>query len=388
MYFSERTHWEPAEDAFARAALESGTQVRWDLTTANPTACGLAPSAAEILPILASEASASYAPEPMGMLVARSAVSAYYRDRGTTIDAAQLCITTSTSEAYSFLFRLLCDPGDEVLAARPSYPLFDLLARLDDVRLGAYPLQYEHGFGSGETQGWSLDLPALERAITPRTRAILAVHPNNPTGHYVREDERAALVALCAKQNLALIVDEVFLDYAHGEGSPPRSFAGEQGCLCFVLSGISKVCALPQMKVAWMAVSGPAAPRAEALRRLEIVADTFLSMNAPAQHALSTWLGTATKTQARIRRRLRTNLEALDRRLQGSLGSRLALDGGWTAVLRVPRYVEGEPFAIAALKQGVLVQPGAFYGLSEGHCVVSLLSEERLWQEGLAQLPL
>lgn len=388
MYFSERTSWEPAADPFTQAVTHAGLQVQWDLTVANPTVCGLAPSPGAILSTLSAPASMIYSPDPFGMSVARSAVANYYAERHVPVLSEQICLTTSTSEAYSFLFRTLCDAGDEVLAARPSYPLFDVLAKVEDVRLGGYPLQYEHGFGSGATQGWGLDLYALQRAVTPRTRAVLAVHPNNPTGNFIRDEERAALVAFCAERRLALIVDEVFLDYTHEPWRRVRSFAGEEGCLCFVLSGISKVCALPQMKVSWMAVSGPEALRAEALRRLEIVADTFLSLNAPAQHALGTWLGTAAATQALIRKRLRDNLQMLDERLRGSMGSRLVLEGGWTAVLRAPRYVDGDLFAVAALRRGVLVQPGIFYGLGEGHCVVSLLTEPQIWRDGLAQLPL
>ena len=201
---------------------------------------------------------------------AREAISLYYRDHGTTVDPDQIFLTTSTSEAYSFLFRLLCDPGDEVLIGQPGYPLFDFLARLDDVRLVAYELFYDHG--------WHLDLESLRRRITPRTRAITLVHPNNPTGHFTAPAERAAIEELCREHGLALIVDEVFLDYAHPGCEGVKSFAtGSHAVPTFVLSGLSKVAALPQMKAAWIACFA----EPEALQRLEIISDTFLSMSAP-----------------------------------------------------------------------------------------------------------
>ena len=231
-----------------------------------------------------------------------------------------------------------------------------------------------------------LDLAGLAKRITARTRAVVVVHPNNPTGNYASREEREALVALCAERGLALIVDEVFLDYAL-RGKAGGTFAGEVGCLCFVLSGLSKVCALPQMKASWIVASGPEGLVGEALRRLEIVADTFLSMNALVQFALGAWLRDRSGVQGAIRRRMVENVAALDARLAGSLGSRLALEGGWTAVLRVPRFVDGEEFAMAALRRGVLVQPGVFYGLPEGRCVVSLLTEPAVWRWGLASLP-
>jgi len=238
------------------------------------------------------------------MRSAREAVAGYYADHGAAVAADELILTTSTSEAYSFLFRLLCDPGDEVLAAQPSYPLFDFLADLDDVRLKAYPLFYDHG--------WSIDLHSLEQAITPRTRAVLVVHPNNPTGQYVSGSERAALQELCARRGLALIVDEVFLDYRVAETAQARanavSFtAGEHAALTFVLSGMSKIAALPQMKASWVAVKDPAQARQEAMQRLEVIADTFLSMSAPVQLALPHWLANRGEIQRQILERVRAN---------------------------------------------------------------------------------
>ena len=322
------------------------------------------------------------------MVVAREAVAAYYRDHRAHVSIEQICLTTSTSEAYSFLFRLLCDPGDEVLIAQPSYPLFDLLARLDDVVLREYPLFHE----PGSAGGWSIDFDALSALAGQRTRAVIVVHPNNPTGNYVRRSERRHLETFCAERGLALIVDEVFLDYClEGDADAPEhpeTFATGTGCLSFVLSGISKVCALPQMKVSWVITMGPAELVAEAMRRLEIVADTFLSMSAPVQIALGAWLRNRGTTQSAIRQRLRENLAVLDRRLAGSAGDRFSVEGGWTSVLRVPRHVRGEEFAFAAMQAGVFVQPGEFYGLPSGRCVLSLITEPCKWREGLTRLPI
>ncbi len=386
MRFSERTAWEPGLNAWAAmaAAVRGGGGELLDLTQANPTTCGLAPAGAEVLGPLAAEGALRYTPDALGMAAARGAVAAYYRDHGAEVCPERICLTASTSEAYGFLFRLLCDPGDEVLIARPSYPLFDLLARVEDVQLREYPLFCEPGCRGEEV--WSLDCEALRAAVTARTRAVVVVHPNNPTGNYVSAADRTALEAICAEYGLALIVDEVFLDYALGAEAPP-TFATGTRCLCFVLSGLSKVCALPQMKVAWMVACGPDAHVREAMRRLEIVADTFLSVNAPGQVALPSWLQGRAAVQGRILERLRGNLAVLDEQLRGTQADRLGLQAGWTAVLRVPRVVDGKEFALAAMERGVLVQPGSFYGLPEGRCVVSLLTEPEVWRRGLARLP-
>lgn len=394
MHFSNRTGWEPGENEWAQALRKeraSGREVI-DLTVSNPTACGLEPGGADLLRPLADAGALRYDPDPLGMPRAREAVAQYYCDHGAKVSLERLCLTTSTSEAYSFLFRLLCDPGDEVLIARPSYPLFDLLAQLDDVVLREYPLFYEPGALAPGGGAWTIDLHALESAITERTRAIIAVHPNNPTGNYVSAEERRALRSLCARRDLALIADEVFLDYSICDGEDSRgdrrSFAGEESeCLCFVLSGLSKICALPQMKLSWIATLGPELLVRDALERLEVIADTFLSVNAPTQFALPSWLAARTATQERIRVRLRSNLEALDERLRGSLAGRLNVEGGWTVVLRVPSTVQGEEFALAAMGRSVVVQPGAFYGLGAGYCVLSLLTPPEIWARGLEMLP-
>ena len=391
MRFSARTGWELGENALTaklRQRRAGGGEV-FDLTASNPTACGFLYEAEALLTPLASPAALEYEPEPFGLERTRAAVAEYYRDHGAEVPVERICLTTSTSEAYSYLFRLLCDPGDEVLIARPSYPLFDFIARLDSVVLREYPLQYDPGASAASAHAWTIDFEALRAAITKRTRAIVVVHPNNPTGNYAADVEREKLENLCAEHQLALIVDEVFLDYAIYPGARPRTFASSNGpALCFVLSGLSKVCALPQMKLSWIVACGPVHALRVALARLEIVADTFLSVNAPTQAALPSWLNARHHLQDQIRERVRRNLSALDERLQGTHADRLALEGGWTAVLRVPREAEGQPFAEAALDRGVLVQPGEFYGLPEGRAVVSLLSLPEVWDCGLKLLPI
>jgi alanine-synthesizing transaminase len=375
--WSARTRWDLGETPWARevARLRAAGGQLWDLTASNPTTCGFIYDAASTLGPLRDQEAMHYEPDPRGLRTAREAVSGYYRDHGASVDAEQIFLTASTSEAYSFLFRLLCDPGDEVLIGQPGYPLFDFLARLDDVQLVPYELFYDHG--------WHLDLEALRRGVTPRTRAIALVHPNNPTGHFTRPGERAAIEELCREQGLALIVDEVFLDYGLGGHQPGQSFAtGSHSVPTFVLSGLSKVAALPQMKAAWMACF--AAP--EALQRLEVICDTFLSMSAPIQHALPAWLSQRGVPQGQIRERLERNLATLDAiLLRQTLVTRLDVEAGWYAVLRCPGLQPEEETALDLLRErAVVVHPGGFFGFSgQGWLVVSLLAPEGDFTSGV-----
>jgi aspartate/methionine/tyrosine aminotransferase len=383
--------------------MDSGVDPRvdpvWDLTASNPTRCGFEYDAEAVLRALRQPSALDYDPNPKGILSAREAVARYYAEHlsaseqvaaserasagadSQTLDPEHIFLTTSTSEAYSFLFRLLCDPGDEVLIAQPSYPLFDFLADLDDVRLVAYPLFYDYG--------WHLDPAALRERITPRTRAIALVHPNNPTGHFTKAAERAALEEICAERGLALIVDEVFLDYPL-EGSMQPSFnAGEHPALTFVLSGLSKVAALPQMKAAWIACFGPEPALGEALARLEVIADTFLSMNAPVQAALPDWLAGSAELQGQIRGRTKRNLRILDEAFPtGGPVTRLIAEAGWYAVLRIPALATDEETALALLRERkVAVHSGDFFGLGpSGWLVVSLLPEEAMFSNGIKQI--
>lgn len=372
--FSSRTSWDLGESSFARSIREARAAGRplLDLTASNPTACGFTYDRDAILAPLSDPRALDYDPDPRGMLFARQAVSAYYADHSAAVDPAAINLTTSTSEAYGYLFRLLCNAGDEILVPQPSYPLFDYLADLQDVRLQPYPLFYDYG--------WWIDLALLEQRITSRTRAILLVHPNNPTGHATRRHERERLEAICLRHNLALIVDEVFLDYPHPSSAVESFTLGPHPALTFVLSGISKIAALPQMKVGWIASLGPADLRDEALARLEVIADTFLSMNAPAQYALPHWLGSRAKIQQQILQRVSSNLDTLRR----SSLTALASDGGWSNILRLPRLgLETHDL----LDAGVIVHPGSFYGIAEpGRIVVSLITPEEVFRTGIAQI--
>jgi len=320
----------------------------------------------------------TYDPDPRGMRSAREAVAGYYADHSAEVDPDHVVLTTSTSEGYGYLFRLLCDAGDEVLVAQPSYPLFDFLADLQDVRLRSYPLFYDFG--------WWIDFAELERRIGPRTKAIVVVHPNNPTGHVTGAAERQKLEEICARNGLALIVDEVFLDYpVGGEGGDARleSFAtGSHAVLTFVLSGMSKVAGLPQMKVAWIAGFGPDEVRLEAMGRLEVVADTFLSMSAPVQLALPIWLLGRHGIQRQIRARVRENL-GLARKAALEV---LRTEAGWSAIVRLPlRGGRGDIAGELLAEAGVVVHPGSFYGIGEpGRIVVSLIGRTEEFAEGVA----
>src|SRR3984957_2289549 len=301
--FSARTGWDVVESEFAKAIREARASGRrlLDLTVSNPTACGFEYDIAGILGALGDRRTMVYDPDPRGMRSAREAVGGYYADHGAEVDPDSVVMTTSTSEGYGYLFRLLCDARDEVLVAQPSYPLFDFLADLEDVRLRSYPLFYDYG--------WWIDFAELERRIGPRTRAIVVVHPNNPTGHATGAVERGKLEEICVRHGLALIVDEVFLDYPLGETRLESFALRPHPVLTFVLSGMSKIAGLPQMKVGWIAGFGPEGVRRETMGRLEVIADTFLSMNAPAQLALPVWLAGGGEIQRQILERVRGNLK-------------------------------------------------------------------------------
>jgi alanine-synthesizing transaminase len=351
----------------------------YDLTISNPTRCGFAYLTEDLLRPLGDAAGLAYDPQPCGLMSARESVAGYYADHGTEVGPEQLVLTASTSESYSFLFRLLCDAGDEVLIAQPGYPLFDFLAALDDVRLRTYPLFYDHG--------WWIDMAELERAITPQTRAIVVVHPNNPTGHWTSDGERRALEEICARHGLALIVDEVFLDYLLRDSGDARSFArGPHPALTFVLSGLSKICGLPQMKAAWIAAFGPEGERHESMGRLELIADTFLSLSTPVQLAMPKWLGLRAEIQREILERVRANLSTLEEiaRAEPERLQVLGTDAGWSAVIGLPRCVGEADFAERMVRErGVILHPGSFYGMGGTRAVVSLIGSPDEFLEGI-----
>jgi alanine-synthesizing transaminase len=372
--FSRRTEWELSPNALSRALASrraaGGSVV--DLTITNPTEVGLR-HPPPFFAGLVDSASASYAPEPFGLRRAREEVAAYYRERGSACDPAATWLCASTSEAFGYLLALLCDPGDAVLVPRPGYPLLDYLAALSGVRLVPYPLRFDGR--------WQVDLPALREAVRgePRARAIIATSPGNPTGAVLAKTELPEVEGVCAERELALVVDEVFLDYPldPASGGLPSAL-GARACLCFVLSGLSKVALLPQWKLAWGATCGPQRLVERALERLALIADTFLSVSTPAQLALPRIFAAAPELQARVRARTGANLAALARALAGGAASLRAGAGGWAAVLRLPALagLDDEAWALALLEHaGVLVHPGALYDLDGCHCVVSLLPE-------------
>ena len=378
MRFSSRTSWNTEESELARAhrlRAEAGLPIA-DLTASNPTRCRFE-YPPDLLQALLDPRALDYDPQPKGMLSARHAVCSYYADHGVALDPAQIVLATSTSEAYSYLFRLLCNPGSEVVVLQPGYPLFDFVATLDDVRLQAAPLVYDHG--------WQIDPETIRRAITPQTRAIVLVHPNNPTGHFTKPWEAVELAHLCREFDLSLIVDEVFLDYSISEAA--RSFAsGLEGVPVFVVSGLSKIAGLPQMKAAWIIGTGP--ERAAAIDRLEIIADTFLSMNAPIQGALPAWLAGRHAIECQIRERVTANLAELDAQLAHLPAvERLAVEGGWCAVLRIPAIAPDEKTVLELLQRGVWLHPGHFFGMPEsGWLVTSLLTPRTEFSTGVTTL--
>jgi aspartate/methionine/tyrosine aminotransferase len=380
--FSERTNWKLDSNRLSEALArrrQSGQPIL-DLTASNPTTCGFRYHSGSLLRALSDPKAIVYDPDPRGLLVARRAIVDYYASHQVQVGIDDLILTTSTSEAYSFLFRLLCNPGDEVLVPEPSYPLFAYLAQIQDVKLVPYALLYDHG--------WQIDFHALQNLITGRTRAVIVVHPNNPTGHFTSPSEILELNRICAARDLAIISDEVFLDFAIDQPAP-QSFAAPRDALAFTLSGISKICGLPQMKLAWLVASGPQNRKAPALERLEIIADTYLSMNAPIQYALPTFLDHRTEFQSQVLARVRKNLAALDARLaQQKSCSRLEVQAGWYAVLRIPATRSDEDFALLLLEtKGVYAHPGHFYDFpADGFLVVSLITPEEDFAEGIEQL--
>jgi aspartate/methionine/tyrosine aminotransferase len=376
--FARRTSWNLSPTPLAQA-IESARRrcTLLDLSVSNPTEVGLSYQQDEILGALANEATPHYSPQPQGLLSAREAVAAYYRDFDCSLDPKNIILTASTSEAYSFLFRLLCDPDDEILVPQPSYPLFQFLADLCDVRLVHYPLLYDHG--------WHLDQHSLSSAITPGTRAIIVVHPNNPTGSYVSPSDRDFLNQIAAQHNLALITDEVFLDY----GTPPFTFAANESALTFTLSGLSKISGLPQMKLAWIAASGPPAQLREALARIEVIADTFLSVSTPIQLAAPTLLSLRQKIIAQLSTRTNANLNNFDRELaEFPAISRLNFEAGWYAILRVPATRSDDELAQKLVERcGVIVHPGHLYEFaSDGYLVLSLITPEADFTEGIRRI--
>jgi alanine-synthesizing transaminase len=382
--FSERTNWRLSQNQFTQAVEEAraGGGKILDLSASNPTRVGLEYDSQAILQSLASPRSLDYDPQAKGLLAAREAVANYYREQHglDDLDPERIVLTTSTSEGYSYVFRLLCNVGDELLVPKPSYPLFEFLADLQDVKLIPYPLIYDHG--------WQMDFHSMREAVTEKTRGVVVVHPNNPTGSYVHAAEFQALNTFCRNRGLALIVDEVFLDYLLDD-LPHATFAGNCDVLTFTLSGLSKISALPQMKAAWVVTSGPENWVNPAMARLEVIADTYLSMNAPVQCASPILLEQRHAIQRQLRDRVKSNLAELDRQLESANAyQRLLVEGGWYAVLRVPVMRSDEELAIELVRQkSVIVHPGHFYDFpSDGYLVLSLIANPDDFNAGIDRL--
>jgi aspartate/methionine/tyrosine aminotransferase len=344
-----------------------------DLTQSNPTHAGFNYSL-DVVRAFDDSSMLRYDPSPRGSPAAREAVSEYYSARGYDVAPERILLTASTSEAYSYLFKLLTDPGDTVLVPRPSYPLFEYLAGMESLQVGHYPLRYEAGV-------WSIG----DGEIPPGGRVLALVNPNNPTGSFVKQGELERLLAL----GIPILSDEVFSDYAFGpQPGRVRTLVDVKDRLTFSMSGLSKVAGLPQMKLGWIVVNGPGDLRREAMEKLEWIADTYLSVGAPVQCAAAKLMRLGEDLQSRIRARTEANLSFARRLLAGSAAEALQVEAGWYVTLRVPRVRSEEDYALELLdRAGVLVQPGYFYDFeSEAYLVVSLLTEERLFGEGMARI--
>jgi aspartate/methionine/tyrosine aminotransferase len=375
--FSKRLNWSAQTNklsALLAGKKQQGVRVL-DLSESNPTRAGIT-YPAEILNALADARALRYDPEPRGLLSAREAVSRYYVEHDVEYDggvsASRILLTASTSEAYAYLFKLLCDPGDEILSPRPSYPLFEFLAGLESVRVVQYPLRYDGA--------WHIDFEALARAITSRTRAIVVVNPNNPTGSFLKREEWAKLESF----GVPILSDEVFSDYTFvRDESRVGTLTGARNVLTFSMSGLSKIAGLPQMKLGWIVASGPGYE--DALERLELIADTFLSVATPVQLALPKLMELSKKIQSQIAERTRANLAALRARAVP-----LHVEGGWYAILQVPRTRSEEEWAISLMEhRDVLVQPGFYFDFeSEAFLVLSLLTPPDVFEEGVRRIAL
>lgn len=380
MKFSKRTEWELSSNRITQILedLKKSGQNILDLTESNPTRCGfLYPP--EIIASFSSEKNLEYAPSPQGLFGAREAVCAYYAQKGLHVDPEQVFLTASTSESYSFLFRLLAEPGEAVAFPQPSYPLFQFLVDLNDLRMETYRLLYRNR--------WQVDLENLRAALNPQVRAMVLVNPNNPTGSSFSVAERQEIQEICRDRELPLICDEVFLDYPFEEKTHIQSFLHGPEALAFILGGVSKTLALPQMKVGWIVLGGPKELVLRARARLEVIADTYLSVNTPAQNALPLWIKKQGMIQEQILNRIRKNRQKIFETIPSD-GQCLNADGGWYAVIRLPQGCREEAVVKELLeKHSVFVHPGYFFDFAEeSFVVVSLLPQPEIFEEGLARL--
>jgi alanine-synthesizing transaminase len=382
--FSARTNWDSAPAplfALAQEMRVAGKEIL-DLTESNPTKCGFVYVPEGLISPSALQQSAIYDPDPKGLLQARQAIVRWYSNQSVAVDTSQIVLASSTSEAYSFLLKLLCNPSENIAVPKPGYPLFDYLSDVNDVTCRPYRLAYD-----GE---WHIDWSSMEKALAEGTRALVLIHPNNPTGSFIKADERERIVSSIRRRGIPLIVDEVFSAYPFREDTNRYgTFAATNEVLTFTLNGISKLAGLPQLKLAWIVVSGPKELQLEALRRLEIIADTFLSVGSPVQHSLASILVDGLPMSRRIKERVVQNHGELRRIFSASLPASLfACEGGWSAVLRLPATRSDEEWAMELLRtQRVLVHPGHLFDCEVPSCVViSLLPELQSMSEGIRRI--
>ncbi len=382
--FSSRTHWDFRPSPFYELVqtIRAAGEPIVDLTESNPTRCGFRYEPDHLIPQSALQKSVSYDPDPLGLLNAREAIAEWYGRQNIVVDPTTIALTSGTSEAYSYLLQLLCDAGEGIAVPKPGYPLFEFLCRLSDVQCNTYRLAYD-----GE---WHIDMHSVEEILSARTKALVLVHPNNPTGSFVKKEERTRIMSLTKDLGLPLIVDEVFSAFPIGQdGRRHESFAGSQETLTFTLNGLSKVAGLPQMKLAWIVVSGPVDQRGDALRRLEIITDTFLSVGTPIQHSLKTILTDSVDMTAKIRARISENLNFASAAFStASPVNLLRCEGGWNAILRLPATRSDEQWARDLLAgQRVLTHPGHLFELELRSCiVVSLLPEPEVFATGIGRI--
>ena len=380
--FSARTAWDRTPNLLAlrRETLRARGVDVVDLTLSNPTEVGLAQEERALRDALGGGALGGYTPQPLGLLSAREAVASELAARGAHLSAGQIFLTASTSEAYGQLFGLLCDPGDNLLVPMPGYPLLSFLADAAAVELRSYPLELEVGFG--------FDTETLEALADENTRGVLVVSPANPTGQVLSPDSQVALDALCSGSDWALVVDEVFCHFVRGGRDPSTAAAFEAEALTFTLEGLSKSVGLPQLKCAWTAVTGTAPLRDEALARLELLADSYLSVSEPTQRALKELLALGPPWRRRVQLRLEDNLRTLSAaRPTDAPWSVLPSEGGWSAVLRLPQSADETSLTLELLEAGVYVQPGHFYDFPRGRfLVLSLLPEPARFATGVQRM--
>ena len=380
--FARRTNWPLGVNPLTTILDQFRAQETpiFDLTESNPTRCGFDYPLELILKPLADPDNLSYDPSPRGSLRAREAISQYYREKNLSVLPEQIFLTASTSEAYGYLFRLLVNQDERVLFPKPSYPLFQFFVDLNDIHLDYYLLKYG-------LEGWHIDFSSLQHLDFSNIKAIVLVNPNNPTGSFLRAQELEMLNQICQKHYISLISDEVFADFVLDQQPPLTSLVENQAALTFVLGGFSKTLALPQMKLSWIILQGPPGLVKEAMDRLEVIADTYLSVNAPVQNAAASWLAHKDMMQQPIKRRLKDNLEFLKKQTDFHAGCRLLkMQGGWYAVLKLPNFINEEAWAIELLKETrVFVHPGYFFDFDEApYIVLSLLPPQDIFQHGIS----